>query len=646
MLPVTPVLLSRVRSPWWRSLWWVVLALASQPALGQSPGPRLHREIPGDLGFEALSLAGVSAPQSARELQLAAGGAGRWDESHRPGDAVVRPREAWSSPVREMDTETRSPTGYRLRYEEVFNPSLAPFKRTQAYDGVDDLGRLIVRSPGLRPLRVGAAGGNGPSARFTGDLFVELSPGAPTPLPSVAGVQRVVSYRTVPAVRAAFVEDSAGNLMVQADVPQTVRVRLTYVLEAPETAFSVPRIAPVLLGEVPRLTGQPTPVVPNYLRDSLDPVLRATGVRRTDSLDRVMARFTEYFRRFRDAQLTERAGDNRYLALCLGGVGACRHRAYGFVLTLHALGVPARYVGNEAHAWAEVALPGVGWTRIDLGGWDVGMDATAPTAREQFTPMHPDPLPRPPEYTNSYSSYNGGRRDPRATPNVSATDAGTPAPPPASPGSPSPSPSGEPTPGGTAEPGGAPAPGGAAGGPQTPGTGPGRSPGAGPGGGPGVGTGTGRATGTGTGTGVPGGGPEITTGPESAAAQAASLESPGGEEQPLRRTRLQLLSVRGMGNEAGSSFVRGRPVLCTGEARDEAGGPVASLPVQVELLRNGRPWRVGRGGRADAVLGTTVTREDGRFEAQVLVPLELDAGEYALRLRSPGDVRYRPAVSE
>ena len=114
----------------------------------------------------------------------------------------------------------------------------------------------------------------------------------------------------------------------------------------------------------------------------------------------------------------------------------------------------------------------------------------------------------------------------------------------------------------------------------------------------------------------------------------------------MRRPLLALLSVRGVGGESLSQFVRGRPVVCIGEARDEAGAPVGSLPVQVELLRNGRPWRVGRGGRADAVLGTTVTREDGRFEAQVLVPLELDAGEYALRLRSPGDVRHRPAVSE
>ena len=128
------------------------------------------------------------------------------------------------------------------------------------------------------------------------------------------------------------------------------------------------------------------------LRDSLDPVLRATGVRRTDSFDRALGRLVDYFRRFRDAPLTEQAGDNRYLTLALGGVGACRHRAYAFVLTLQGLGVPARYVGNEAHAWAEVALPGVGWSRVDLGGWDVPMQATAPSARDRWTPRGHAPI--------------------------------------------------------------------------------------------------------------------------------------------------------------------------------------------------------------------------------------------------------------
>jgi len=639
MLPATPVSLSRART-----LWLLGFALGAHPALAQSPGARLHREIPGDLGFESLAPSVVAASQSARDLQQAAGGAARWDETQRPGDTVVRPREAWSSPVREMDTDTRSPVGYRLRYEEVFNPSVAPFKRTQAYDGVDDLGRLVVRSPGLRPLSVGADGQAGPTARFTGDLFVELSPGAPTPLPSVAGVQRVVSYRAVPAVRAAFAEDSAGNLVVQADVPQTVRVRLTYVLEAPESAFSAPRIAAVPLADVPRQTGVATPVVPAYLRDSLEPVLRATGVRRTDTLDRAVSRLTDYFRRFRDAQLTERAGDNRYLALALGGVGACRHRAYAFVLTLHALGVPARYVGNEAHAWAEVALPGTGWSRIDLGGWDVGMDATAPSAREHFTPLHPDPLPRPQEYANSYSSYNGGRRDPRATPTVAVGDAGvgpaTPEPGNPSPGAPETAASGTATGTGTGTGGGAESVG-ATGDPQRTA-------------GPGAPTGTGGARGPGGlgggAAGALGGAVQGAEGPRGVGALSAGVAGAQGpqtgDEPPMGRPRLQLLSVRPLSDEPGARFVRGRPVVCVGEARDAAGMPVASLPVEVELLRNGRPWRVGRGGRADAVLGTTVTREDGRFEAQVLVPLELDAGDYALRLRSPGDMHNRPVVSE
>src|SRR5690606_7524478 len=46
-----------------------------------------------------------------------------------------------------------------------------------------------------------------------------------------------------------------------------------------------------------------------------------------------------------------------YRDIALGGVGICRHRAHGFVITALGLGVPARYVFNEAHVFVEVYIP-------------------------------------------------------------------------------------------------------------------------------------------------------------------------------------------------------------------------------------------------------------------------------------------------
>jgi hypothetical protein len=59
--------------------------------------------------------------------------------------------------------------------------------------------------------------------------------------------------------------------------------------------------------------------------------------------------------------------------------GVCRHRSFAFVVTALALGLPARMVRNEAHAWVEVS-DSLKWHRIDLGG-AAGRVNIAPTDR-------------------------------------------------------------------------------------------------------------------------------------------------------------------------------------------------------------------------------------------------------------------------
>jgi len=583
------------------------------PGSAQSPGRRLHREIPGDLGLGAMPDGAITPPRSAEELASVAG-AGRWDEAQRPGEDILRPRENWSASAREMDRETQSRPGTELHYQEVFNPSIAPFKRTHAYDAVDELGRLVVRDPSLRPVRLDAPApwGSQPSARFTGDVFIELSPQSPTPIPSVAAEQRVVSYRTVPETPLAFFEDSAGNAFVRAPVTELRRVRLAYVVEAPQRAFTMAGIPGGSLSSPSAHRGMTAPVVPDFVRSGVGDVLRRAGVDPGASLSAGIGGLTGYFRAFRDGELPGDLDGQLYRALALGGVGACRHRAYAFVLTMHGVGVNARFAGNEAHAWAEVAIPGEGWSRVDLGGWDVPLRTESPSDREAFVPANPDPLPRPPGYGQLYSSTPSPTRS-NQQPTTQAPQPAAAAPAPQAVQSAAAPPSQE-----------------------------GSSPGAGTG--PGTGTGTGP--GTAVGNGAPGDPAAAQAAPEPAGERLredATHEDPGAARV---ETTLRVADVRAADGSAATAFVRGTLVEVSGDAQDETGAAAASLPVTFELWRNGRAVRIDRGAEPTTSLGTTVTGDDGRFSARVLLPVDLGWGSYELRARTPGDARRLPARSE
>jgi hypothetical protein len=81
----------------------------------------------------------------------------------------------------------------------------------------------------------------------------------------------------------------------------------------------------------------------------------------------------------------------------------CRHRAYVFVIVAQALGIPARFVQNEAHAWVEVKVPKISYMRIDLGGAAEGLNPHALEDKPFYRPQVEDPWPRPRVYQESYA---------------------------------------------------------------------------------------------------------------------------------------------------------------------------------------------------------------------------------------------------
>jgi hypothetical protein len=116
-----------------------------------------------------------------------------------------------------------------------------------------------------------------------------------------------------------------------------------------------------------------------------------------------------------------------YLDLALSKKGVCRHRAYGFTVTALGLGIPARMVMNEAHAWVEVH-DGTLWRRIDLGGAGRTLDAPRDAAIVPYQPPS-DPYAWPPDAESGEDLGRFGQAPGQPAPSApSATPSGGAAP--------------------------------------------------------------------------------------------------------------------------------------------------------------------------------------------------------------------------
>jgi hypothetical protein len=285
-----------------------------------------------------------------------------------------------------------------LRYASTFQPSVAPFKRFDAKDTVGPDFLLRVGDRTLRPLQTG--GGRRPGRElFYGSVVVLASGGAPVPIPSVAPGARILRWETTPAARARFFKDGADNHSVA--VEGTGLVRLNFLTDAPTSYFGG-AIPPLLLAEVPVAL---RPRLPSGVRSAALAVLSRLGVSPLATVDAALSALVRHFRAYRAGSSPRLApGPELFRRLALDGLGACRHRAYAFVILAQALGLPARFVANEAHAFSEVWLPQSGWRRIDLGGVSPELTVYGAERKVAHRPREADPLPRPAAYERSYST--------------------------------------------------------------------------------------------------------------------------------------------------------------------------------------------------------------------------------------------------
>jgi hypothetical protein len=305
-----------------------------------------------------------------------------------------------------------------LDYYEVFQPSIAPFKRVTSLGLVQlDVDRktpvLAARENPRTLVRIEGEHSRPPDARprdrFIGDVRLDFRQGPLVPLPSVSPESRILTLRATPALPLRIERDADDNFAVRllAPVPDTA-VRVEFVTDAPRSYFGT---------DVPEARV-------NVLESEVPPLERSIEARglamakrlrlsKASDLRTALSTLTGYFRAFEESSTPPENTGDLYIDLVRSQKGICRHRAYGFVVTAQALGIPARFVQNEAHSWAEVKLPRVGFMRVDLGGAANGLTAHNTTEGPSYVPAQPDTLPQPASYRRSYARAAARARGPR-----------------------------------------------------------------------------------------------------------------------------------------------------------------------------------------------------------------------------------------
>ena len=258
-----------------------------------------------------------------------------------------------------IDRTTSRPSS--VDYHEPFIPSIAPFKRQFAYDAVDANLELTLRDKTLQSLVIGGLPEPGED-QFYGDLAVELIPNTAVRIPSVGPGTRVLAANASPEVPFQLFRDLADNWFVKSNTRQRVRLILQLAIDRrvfgspfAETSFELLNVA--------------LAPVPEEAKRAAVRVGKSIGLTDGQSPREMLEILVQYFRSFVPSKEYPDAssGVALYEELSLSQKGVCRHRAYSFVITALAHGIPSRMVRNEAHAWVEV-FDGDLWHRVDLGG--------------------------------------------------------------------------------------------------------------------------------------------------------------------------------------------------------------------------------------------------------------------------------------
>lgn len=580
---------------------WVPGAVRGQAAAGAAGRARVLHEYFDPWGVDVSAKAGARAPDSPDaqpELSVAPGGAGQPPGlSLRPSaDEMILGEDGPVDPGR-----TAAPWGPlepggassllddatdridELKYWANFEPSVVPYKRVVVQNDVRVHGgnyAMALDAGELGAVQISPQPPGADEDVFWGSFLLRLTRDQYHPIPSISPQQRLLKVQTAPEVNVRWVRDAADNFYLIPDADGLVRVNIQVAVGRSYFAGELsdePTWAD--LGRVPVGRDAQLPVA---ARQTADAVLRMVGASRQMAPRDAIYRLIEYYRDF-DARPFPDAmrGQDLYTAISREQVGVCRHRSLAFVISARALGVPVRYVYNEAHAFVELYWPGTGWRRVDLGGAADEVDYSGRAG----APIHQsgeDVLPMPPNYMSELERMGG------SIPGVGASD-----------------PSQEPPEHG-------------AGGAHTmPGTGSQALEGD-------------RDDGDDEVSGVPGAHDAVGSAPTEHFSASGQLMTPAPHDarHPVRIDAVV----------AERDVFLGSAVALTGSVFTEAGRPVSRAQLHVYL---GPPGAESVEGLQR--LGTMLTDAGGRFEQQFELPDAISIGRWALILRYDGDQAHQPA---
>lgn len=289
--------------------------------------------------------------------------------------------------------DTRTDRVDSLNYFENFDPSIIPFKRVVSLN-------TFIRSAGgqysvelasgtYRKVSITPVLGERDEV-FWGTFAIDAERGRWLPLASVAPDQRILQVTTEPQVVVEVHADAAGNHYLRTNHQGLLRVNM-------QVAVSKDYFSGVF-GDVgwDAFDGMLAPVDP-ATQAAAEQVFKQIGVSRQQRPAEVLRKLVEYYRDFEGKPFPGSAqGRDMLVAIVEEQAGVCRHRSLAFLVTMHALGIPTHYVYNEAHAFAEVYWPGLGWRRVDLGGAADELNSASDNQTSIHAPA--DNLPQPPRF--------------------------------------------------------------------------------------------------------------------------------------------------------------------------------------------------------------------------------------------------------
>jgi hypothetical protein len=244
---------------------------------------------------------------------------------------------------------------------------------------------------------------------FWASVLLQLQPDQDVPIPSVAPDMRILSYEVEPAAILTFSKDGADNYFVRSDESgSSGQFRLVFLADADTGYFNAPISGDIRVRDLggSRLRPLPPPVASIAQRAH-----KVVGVHRNMKVDDAVSQLVSYFRQFAAKPPPESSGDI-FWDLLTARAGVCRHRSFAFAVTANALGIPTRYLANEAHAWVEMWLPSAGapdgrWIRVDLGGAANELQVGNAGAKSMHRPRSADPFPQPSQYAETYTRLTG-----------------------------------------------------------------------------------------------------------------------------------------------------------------------------------------------------------------------------------------------